>query len=56
MAKLPATNGLLACVATAGAYIIYTTYQNMGGGAVTLDRYVHTCACLSTSTTPQRPQ
>lgn len=54
MAKLPATNGLLACVATAGAYIIYTTYQNMGGGAVTLDRYV--CACLSTSTTPQRPQ
>lgn len=39
MAKLPATNALLACVAGAGLYIIYTTYQNMGGGALGVQRY-----------------
>lgn len=40
MAKLPVTNVLLASVAAAGLYIIYTTYKNMGGGALSVERCV----------------
>lgn len=43
MAKLPATNVLLASVAAAGLYIIYTTYTNMGGGALSVERWVRSC-------------
>lgn len=40
MAKLPATNVLLASVSAAGAYIICTTYNALGGGRLSVERCV----------------
>lgn len=36
---------LLASVATSGLFIIYTTYHNMGGGALSLERSVCLFVC-----------
>jgi ABC-type nickel/cobalt efflux system permease component RcnA len=39
MAKHPVTKGLLACVAGAGLYIMWTTYHNMGGSGLSVERW-----------------
>lgn len=39
MAKLPATNVLLASVFSSGLFIMFTTFKNMGGGDLSLKRW-----------------